>query len=510
MPILTEILIVLLKMGNKFNLTRLLKNCQNQNPQLRRSPDKVVRLVNFLERVSLMILKIGKPKCAINNGMICIVSRAVQIMTFYRVFTGDQRPSMMARAHRSSTLIDPATLHAKPQPLNSSRSPGAQQAADRRASQNIKPLLNFDGDEQPLKTSLATDTRISNTRSVFGVDTIWEREMVKLREIEAQEKIEADEMQKREEAKQNRKQKSRGKKKKGKSKDDVPERTQDPSTAEPHIDAPRVSAEPPILPSIPKATTRRRRRPFDDNDDNESSSSAESAEIPQPPSSHRRDEEAQLWVAGSSDEDDREPRRTTGVGPRYPRARQNEDSEEDLPLSVAMERVVQRATRRMTSSDGSDEEKPLSVLLQKAKLSLPSINSNNSPNSKQGAVDDDDQPLGLRASKVLSSPQVFGPMQEQEQDDDRPLAFHPEQQRRTQYQMLAQHQQMMMQAQLHNSMFFGAPPAMMGSGFFAQPMAAPLMMPPQIPIPSPPPSHDAAKFSQVDRWRRDVAVDGKP
>lgn len=70
-----------------------------------------------------------------------------------------------------------------------------------------------------------------------------------------------------------------------------------------------------------------------------------------------------------------------------------------------------------------------------------------------------------------------------------------------------QQQQMMMQAQIQNSMFFN--PAMMGSGVFT-PMAVPSMMMgvPMAP-PSPPPVHDAGKYGRVDRWRRDVAVEGE-
>jgi hypothetical protein len=68
-------------------------------------------------------------------------------------------------------------------------------------------------------------------------------------------------------------------------------------------------------------------------------------------------------------------------------------------------------------------------------------------------------------------------------------------------QAQAQHQQMMMQAQMHNSMFFQQP--MMGSGFFGPPM----MMQPQAMAPSLASLHDDAKYGAVDKWRRDVAVE---
>jgi hypothetical protein len=418
---------------------------------------------------------------------------------------------MMARVQRSSTLIDPTTLHAGPtaQNLNASRSPprspGPQQLLGRRNSLNVKPLLSFDGEELPGANS-APNVRSGHPRSVFGVDTIWERETAKLKEIEAREKIEEEELKKREDEEQRKRQKRR-EKRKGKSK-----RGNDQQTETALIDdTPRVSTEPPVLPSIPKASARRAPPVVDDDESDESMDSAEEARSLGPRS--RLGAEAVAWHAGSSGEEDKGPRRTTGTGPRYPNAARprvaEEDSEEDLPLSLAVGRAIQRTTVLTALDKSSDEELPLSILLRKAKSSLQSGSSTRSPRRKQEATDDDDEPLGLRASRAFPASRILSSSQDQD-DDDRPLAYHPEQQRRTQYQMLAQHQQMMMQAQLHNSMFFGAP-AMMGSGFFGQPMAAAMVMPPPpMPMPSPPPLPDAANFGRVDRWRRDVAVEGKP
>ena len=420
----------------------------------------------------------------------------------------------MARTqtNRSSTLIDPATLHARPtsQHLNSFGTPGSQQALTRQGSAKVKPLLTFDGDEQLPK--VAPEVRIANSRSVFGVDTIWESEMAKLREIEAAEKLEAEAQEARireEELRAERK--KRKNKGKGKSRVKSQEVTQGEFNAEPAVQS-RVSEEPPVLPSIPKATGRRQPAAVDDEESDESDESF--VEIPSQSLAGSKDTGAG-WHAGSSDEDKPVPLRTTGVGPRYKNAVQfrpaDEDSEEDLPLAVAVERAVQRATGR--SNEDSDEEKPLSVLLQKTKLNLPS-SSNNPPSSKpDDADDDDDVPLGLRASKFIAPSQASkSTAPEGLDDDDRPLAFHPEQQRRTQYQMMAQQQhQLLMQAQLQSSMFFGAAPGMMGSGYFGQPIPAPMMVPlAPVPMPSPPPLHDAAKFGLVDRWRRDVVVEREP
>jgi len=157
-----------------------------------------------------------------------------------------------------------------------------------------------------------------------------------------------------------------------------------------------------------------------------------------------------------------------------------------------------------SGDDDSDSDVPLSAMLDKAKISIPPVNFNGPPVTNAKTDDDDDQPLGLRASMIPPSSHSYAG----DDDDDKPLAFHPDQQRRTQYQVMAQQQQMMMQTQMQQSMFFGAP-SMMGSGFFGPSM---MMGPPalQQPVPSLVPTPDAAKFGLVDRWRRDVAVEGHP
>jgi len=176
-----------------------------------------------------------------------------------------------------------------------------------------------------------------------------------------------------------------------------------------------------------------------------------------------------------------------------------------MPLAATVGRALQRA---MSANDDSDEDLPLSAMLDKAKTSIPPINFDSLSVNPRNDDDDDDQPLGLRASVI--PPTSYA--RNADDDDDKPLAFHPDQQRRTQYQAMAQQQQMMMQAQMQQSIFFGAP-SMMGSGFFGPsmaPMASPMVMGLQQPMPSPPPAPDAGKFGLVDRWRRDVAVEGQP
>jgi hypothetical protein len=161
---------------------------------------------------------------------------------------------------------------------------------------------------------------------------------------------------------------------------------------------------------------------------------------------------------------------------------------------------VNRAAQRATLDADSDEEKPLSTLLQKKQFNLPTtLQGSNRAND-----DDDDKPLGLRVSRLGAHSQGgLG-----DGDDDRPLAYHPEQQRRTQYQMMVrqQQQQLMLQAQVQSNMFFSNP-SMMSPQFFGPPIM-PVMMQPPVQAPSLPTVHDEAKYGRVDKWRHDVAVEG--
>jgi hypothetical protein len=66
-----------------------------------------------------------------------------------------------------------------------------------------------------------------------------------------------------------------------------------------------------------------------------------------------------------------------------------------------------------------------------------------------------------------------------------------------------------MQAQMQNNMFMNAHASMMGGFYGAMPlMNAVVPMPAPVPVPSPPPVLNDANFGRVDRWRRDIIVDG--
>jgi hypothetical protein len=343
--------------------------------------------------------------------------------------------------------------------------------------------------------------------------------MVKLKEIEAQEQLEKEETDKRqvEEAARLDKKKKKGKKGKGKAKALVDDEWDGSKELEGlRESASRISIEPPILPAIHKVNVRGPPPPVNDDDTgSESDDSTQQALARRKARRGSAETAADRWVAGSSDEDEGGPRRTTGTGLKHRnqghRKSQlaDDDSEEDMPLAATVGRALQRA---MSSGGGdSDEDLPLSAMLDKAKLSIPPINLDSlSAGNLENDDDDDDQPLGLRSSMVPPSSHSFAAGDD---DDDKPLAFHPDQQRRTHYQAMAQQQQMMMQAQMQQSMFFGAP-SVMGSGFFGPsmaPMPSQMMMgPPVLPQPMPSPAPDAGKFGLVDRWRHDVAVEGQP
>lgn len=395
------------------------------------------------------------------------------------------------------------------------------------------PLLDSSEEKPPIIG--AGD--LQQSRSVFGVDTLWARELQKLKEIETRERVDAEEHQKREQKDAERR---RRKKKKGKSKLQETESTPQLDVQPQAVSDSLVSSELPTLPAIQKPILRRAPTANDDGIPSDSESDDDD-DVPLGQSLGRiTDKAADNWVVESSDEGEG-PRRATGHGPRYvgssdPLAGlllnggEDEDSEEDLPLTAAAERIAKRATQlpptRLADED-EDEDKPLATMLSKSKisfshskLSLPNFSSDHFSGERPTTNDDDDeQPLGLRASRLppmashASLPNMG--VDVTDEDDDQPLAFHPEQQRRTQYQMLAQlqqqQQQMMMQAQMHNSFYFGNP-AMMGSGFFGQPINMGMGVPPFMGVPmppSPPPAHDPTKYGRVDRWRHDVAVEGE-
>ena len=437
---------------------------------------------------------------------------------------------------RGSTFIDPTSLTPRPMTQNALAGSEARPNLTRSGSLGGKPLLNFDEDRSAGLRPSPSGVR-NQAKSVFGVDTLWEREMAKLKEIEARE---AEQLRKEEAAEALRMQKKANKKKK-KQKAAHQEVSQDLAQDVP-VEESRVPSEVPTLPVIQRGITRG--PPPPPNDDETESSDLSDVDGPRPPPARVS---AEGWHSGDSDKEGAGPVRTTGVGPRYPtRGRRHphttlsvagpiddDDSEEDMPLAATVSRAVERATRYGLSIAGnsdSDEEKPLSQLLVKSRHLTDASDTDKADYQSGSAAlrrtdegddggdevddeDEDDKPLGLRVSRFVSSQSQFGNV-DAEDEDDRPLALHPEQQRRTQYNMFLlqqqqqqqQQQQLLLQAQMQQSMMF-SPPSMMGPGFFGAPVMQ--QMVPMVPSGSPPPGADTTKFGRVDRWRREI-VGGQP
>ncbi|KAH9938275.1 uncharacterized protein B0H18DRAFT_1081007 [Fomitopsis serialis] len=335
-----------------------------------------------------------------------------------RVFRGDERPSMMARpqVQRSSTLIDPDSLKPRPQ----SQLLAASSSQPNLSRRNTLLQLDDELPGAPRRTLSGNGFEAANKKSVFGVDALWGRELAKLRDIEEQEPSVSDL---------------------------ALDRSPEPETqTSPGLKTPET---PYVLPEISRATVRKRRGPPPPTDDDDESDSDDAPAV---------------------------------TSARCPKMLGGDDdsSDEDVPLVATIGRAAQRASTRVASvDDDSDEEKPLSALLDKGKLKLPSFGSSggklfSDSSDKNDDDEEDDTPLGLRVSRVMNSSQTLG-FASQDADDDKPLALHPEQLRKTQYMSMMvqqqQQQQMMMQAQaaqFHQSMIFSAP-SMMASGFFGPP-----------------------------------------
>ncbi|KAH8118403.1 hypothetical protein DFH11DRAFT_1874580 [Phellopilus nigrolimitatus] len=447
-------------------------------------------------------------------------ARKAEMRGKQRVFRGDERPSMMDRGanKRSSTFIDPASLQRRlsGNPMNLSPT---DTSLSKRNSRSGQPLLTIDDAGQ----LGVRNSRTLNTRSVFGVDTLWEREMEKLKKIEAQEEVYAEESKRQEEEQEAKMMKKKKRKSRGKGKE--LETKQDRSIElSPSPVSPNTSISPQqmvtstslSLPNIPTVTSRRRIVPVPGDDDSDFESSASEA-APRPSASFSPlDEAADKWVS----DDEKKPVRVSGVGLGIPPkhlAAPADDSDEDVPLSVTLQRASQKLAVPRAGPDDSDEDRPLSTLLDKSRLSIPAIDFDNlaspRPDPLSRNVEDEDEdnvPLGIRASQLpagasqlsrLSSLSLEG---RNADDDDRPLSMHPGQVRKSQFQMFAQvQQQQLFQVQMANSMAFAPPPSMM------------LMMPPPVPFstqPQPQPPlqmQEPNKFSSVDRWRHDVAVEGQ-
>lgn len=335
---------------------------------------------------------------------------------------------------------------------------------------------------------------LPQSRSVFGVDQVWERELAKLQQIEAMEKAEDEERQKFEAEKRKKEEEKAAKKasKKGKSKDTLNVYTvADEGMAllpEEQIPIRQTSAAP-LLPAV---------NPFPMPDKVDYSSESESDSDCEP-----------------------NPRKMQG---RMQRSASRQDwlsDDEDLPLTTALARA-----KAKQQAEDSEEDKPLAAVLNKAISTfdfggtvLADIGKpqEKSRTPKADDSDDDDKPLGLQHAGTRQT--MFARAGDGELDDEQPLGMRfsaaPSQifmQQQQQQQQMMMQQHMMAAAQMSGSMFnpmFMAGMNGMGSGMHGMGMGmgfpnTGMMQMSPMPMADPGLAPDAAKLGRVDRWRRDV------
>ncbi|KAH7343384.1 hypothetical protein B0J17DRAFT_174542 [Rhizoctonia solani] len=429
--------------------------------------------------------------------------RKAQIHGRQRVFRGDNRPAMMDRGQirTQSTLIDPATLQPRPVTVfpHGPIIANTEERPNLKRSSTIQPLLSFGSDEPG---------RAANSKSVFGVDTLWEKEMTRLRETQEQQRLAAEAQRTDEEEKQKRKLK-KGKKGKGKNEAPVSSFTAASATDPPSApDLNRLSSAPPTLPNI---------TPLNEQAPPASPGESESS---LPAANRRRRSVATLdaggWFAGSSDgEEESGAKRESGPRAVPVSGGRDEDSDDDVPLTNI----------KVRAPDSDDEDAPLSNLRPRQSVLLPDLKSASTmdiaaslglapePTQTKAAKDDesdDEVPLAIRRQTIMlpqgsdNKPEAGN---DDSDDDEKPLGLRlsqapniAQQRRQTEYQqmmlMQQQQQQLMMQQQaMHASMFnasmLSLQPRMGGPGSvhsFGVPM----------PIQDP-------KITRVDQWRHDVS-----
>ncbi|WWD16259.1 hypothetical protein CI109_100685 [Kwoniella shandongensis] len=324
-----------------------------------------------------------------------------------RVFTGDSRPAMMARnsaLHDSSALATPqydsptsAGNIAQPRPVtyhSGAQAPllRVQSGSDLRTNADLEGNIEGPGD------------RITKSRSVFGVDQLWEREMTKLRMIQDDERIRKEEEEARRLLAEQKKQK-KGKKDKGKGKAVI--QVEEPTVVDERpveevlgiSPIRRAGSLPPAIDYSPEKVA-----PVKVEDEEETRSENEDGAAEVDPA--RQSEEAESTLSKAVDSE--------------------EESDEDVPLSKlapAARSTITKASTSMAPTDvvdvqqavmesESDEDIPLSKLALKS----PSRSSGRSSQVRGQRVDslglvipaandddnedEDDLPLAVRQAKA--------------------------------------------------------------------------------------------------------------
>lgn len=349
----------------------------------------------------------------------------------------------MARqqSDRQSTLVDPAELNVPPTEATSPpRRPGGRQ-------------------------------RLPHSKSVFGVDEVWEKEVAKLKIIEEREKAALEEEEAKERAKEAKRAKKGKKSRKGKERAVEPENydfepQQELDQAPDISPVKRMPELPPTLQYSPEKAT----IPIDDrqDDDDQRDRARSSSKLG-----------VGNWSA-SSDEESDGGRRARRRAPKSVAAAQSESSSEDeVPLSKQFNLVSRPAAAE--SDESSDEDVPLSKLVPNARV----------PPRADLAESDDDAPLGLRHSAPPRD------------EDDLPLGMQHQNAAQLRYmqqmqmQMAMQQQQQMAMQQQQQEMFMRQSMFMPSAG---------IPFPSFDPYAMLAPSQPQVQAAGIDRWRREVPV----
>jgi hypothetical protein len=433
---------------------------------------------------------------------------------------------MERQAARKSTLIDLDAFNmpqiaivdgeGRPIKQDGEDEPARRPAIkDKRASN--APLLDFGGANAD-SGGLSTSTTRAGTKtrgSVFGVDTLWQREVSKLEKVkQAEAEAEAEEEKRRDEEARNwssKNKKGKTKRKSQLSHSLAVDENQPPTTS-------TRGNQAPILPDISRVSTSGRPRPRPIKDDmSDDDEMAEFGGDSAAARERRRVSTATLgvkgWFAGGSDDEDDVSRRSPdsraltpnlamppgvrgSVSPRAaglprlaPVADDDEDEDEPLVNKMNQIRASVSATLAPPLEDDSDEDAPLVDLKAKARSSSgmaqetpvqnlspkPSLSPPNAQSKDDDDDEDDNVPLGLRASTSFppnltvphESPQGDGSgagAVSDEEEDEKPLGLRysmaplsAEQQQQQLYstmlqQQQQQQQQMYMQHLARNSM----------------------------------------------------------
>ena len=445
---------------------------------------------------------------------------------------------MMQRVQpqRQSTLVASESLQQPAQARLERQDPA-------RAPGTGKTLLDFSKDRIPGTSGIGATARppgagvrMPSSHSVFGVDTVWEREMAAVKKIEEQERKEAEARERVE----NEKAAKKTTKKQGKGK--APEllaplatsvAPEESGSESPSPAVPRVSTEPPLLPNVPLAsavpvpTT-----PSTTDSEDEQLGRGE-------PRAKKKARKAPAADWDNSSDEDREM-------PKQIRARvADDDSDSDVPLAAAAVRARQRQ-----KEDSEEEDQPLAAVVAKklagpagaSGFNLPTFDFNNPSKPAADDDDDDDKPLGLKRLTAIGV-----------DDDDQPLGvrysmapsqmmFQQQAQAQMQMQMQQQQQQQVMMqmaaaAQVRQTMFnpmmgmgmgvgmgmgmgmggmgmVNPAMSMNGMSMLGSPMAMGLspamagaMQTPNLQLGSTLAVVDPAKHARLDRWRREVTDD---